>query len=123
MPDRQLHLKHPDGFDDDMFARFKAGCRVWTAYVHAVLAEDLHQLGQVEYVVGDPTLSTDRTIATLPISGDWTIGARAHFEDAASPMLYEFLPFHFVIHTHEGLTEDRGDGPQTSWRKALKPTS
>ena len=121
MPKRQLHLKHPEGFDDDMFARFEAGCRIWTAYVHAVLAEDLHNLGTVEYIVMPPTLSADRTVATLSISGAWTIGARAHFEDGASFMLREFLPIHFVINAHEGLTEDRGDGPQTSWRKALKP--
>lgn len=120
MHHRQLHLKHPDGFDDDMFARFEAGCRVWAAYVHAVLAEDLHKLGHVDYIIDPPTLSKDRTIATLPISGPWTVGARAHFEDNASFMVREFLPIHFVLNAEEGLTEDRGDGPKTSWRKAIK---
>ncbi len=119
---RRLHLKHPDGFDEEMFRRFEAGCRVWSAYVHAVLKESLHQVGEVEYQIGPATLSEDRTIASLTIQGEWSVGARAHFEDAGSFLLREFMLFPFALGLMEGLEEERGEG-EVSWRSAYPPSS
>jgi hypothetical protein len=122
-PNRWLRLRHPDGFSDEMFGRFQAGCRVWQTYVQSVLAETFHQYGDVEYAFFAATLSEDRRTASLPVGGRWTLGARSHFENLSSYLLQEFLPLAFREGLEEGLTEpsfDETTRSETSWRRPLE---
>ena len=119
IPNRFLHLRHPEGFSDDQFRKFRAGCRVWEAYMRAVLQEGILNCGEVEYHCLPPSLSTDRTIASLPLAGKWTIGSRHHFEDMGSYLLREFLRTEFDDRLEEGLTEASFADSQmfeTNWR-------
>jgi len=116
-----MHLRHPDGFDDDHFEQFRAHCEVWRAYVCAVTANwaVLQSKGQPpEYEFFPPERSQDRRVVTLPVGGYHTLGSRAIFEDAAAWLLSDFFPLPFKLLLEEGLTESlRGDrGPETFWR-------
>ena len=73
-----------------------------------------------EYVFHQPELSDEQRTATLPITGEWTIGSRPAFEDAASHLLRTFMPFEFALHLEEGLTESATGELRTSWRKAFQ---
>ncbi|MCA9685879.1 MAG: hypothetical protein KC457_27125 [Myxococcales bacterium] len=120
---RWLHLRHPDGFSDEMFAMFAAHCRIWQAYTKAVLAEwatlEPGHPRTPSYVFFEPT--RDGNIVTLPVGGDYTLGSRATFENAASHLLSDFFPIHFRIGLEEGLTEttDLSRGPATNWRPVM----
>ena len=121
-PNRWLHLRHPQGFTDEDFERFRAHCEVWQAYVSAVLANWsllVTNTGQApNYIFFEPELSPDRKIATLPVGGDSNLGSRSMFENGASRMLSEYFPWDFKQQLEEGLTEtiNRQKGPQTYWR-------
>ena len=120
---RQLHLRHPNGFDDAMFARFLSGCRLFRLHVETVLEEwarlsvsdDEGVSG--EYVFEEPARSPDFTIVSLAISGKWTLGSRAKFENGASYLLAEFLPATFKQDLEEGLSERITGETMTSWRR------
>ena len=119
---RWLHLRHPDGFDDDMFECFVAGCALWDAYVQTSLRERTRlgrPDGPASYVCLPPTRSDDRTVVTLPLAANSTVGSRASYEDAGSYLLREFFPLAFHLGLEEGLTEDLGDGhgASTNWRR------
>ena len=123
-PNRWLRLRHPDGFGEREWTIFQANCRVLEAYVRACLAEaDTFRLAGAEgcpnprYEFFPPTLSADRTTATLPLGGPSTVGTRATFEDASAWMLSDHLPFEFRLGCEEGLTEP-AVSPSTSWRPA-----
>jgi len=124
-PNRWLHLKHPDGFDDERFAEFEAHCRIFENHVKAVLgnAQYLSNLKRsvgetpIRYVFFQPELSDDRKIATLPIGGENTLGTRANFENGLSWMLWYYMPVGFKRDLEEGITEDFGTGKHTNWRK------
>lgn len=125
-PDRFLHLRHPDGFSDERFTLFVSHCRIWQAYVCAVLAE-WHTIepshGRAPaYLFFDPSRSSDGLQVTLPVGGDQTLASRATFEDAASHLLSDFFPFEFKLGLEEGLTETTrpNGGLETSWRQALR---
>jgi hypothetical protein len=106
-PNRWLRLRHPEGFSDDMFARFRAGARVWAAYVAAVLAEE-YRPGDVQYQVFEPEISADRTVVSLPIGGTQTLGSRSDFEDVHAYLLSRFMPLEFRRDLEEGITEPDG---------------
>lgn len=118
---RWLHLRHPSGFSDDDFERFRSGCALWEAYVRTSIAEHA-RLGDDEgdpvYVCLPPTRSADRTVVTLPLAGRSTLGSRAEYEDWGAFLLAHFLPLRLRRHLEEGLTEDIGGGAQTFWRPA-----
>lgn len=123
-PNRWLHVRHPAGFDTEQFAKFEAHCRIFRAYVEAVLAEwPLLRAGELppQYEFFDAELSHDRTIATLPLGGEQTLGTRHQLEDMRSRMLWEHFPAAFQLELEEGLTEaDVADRTKlrTEWRKA-----
>jgi hypothetical protein len=122
MAHRVLHIRHPDGLSEEMYLRFLAGCRLFEAYVKAVLSEwgRLPDAGPErvvgEYIFGAPRLSADRGVASLPIDGEGTLGSRAAFENASSYLLSAFFPSEFKQLVEEGLTESTGDG-RTYWRQ------
>jgi hypothetical protein len=125
-PNRWLHLRYSPGFDDDLFALFQAHCGVWTAYVQAVLdrwpvLEPNYRSPPPRYVFFAPERSADRTVVTLPVGGDFTLGSRVLFENGASRMLSEFFPLAIRLCLEEGLTEtiNSAVGPQTFWRRAI----
>lgn len=126
-PNRWLHLKHPDGFDDELFAEFEAHCRIFENHIQTVLGNVHHlwnlkrSVGEtpVRYVFFQPELSSDRKIATLPIGGENTLGTRASFENGLSWMLWYYMPVGFKRDLEEGITEDFGTGKQTNWRKPV----
>lgn len=127
MPDRWLHLRHPEGFDQARFDAFCAFCRIWTKFVEATLEERKYILGlergDVEYIFFDPILSADRKVASLPIGGTNTLGSRSHFENQHWRRAWENFPYPFLSDAQEGITEDIGHGPQTNWRPCLAPKS
>ena len=126
MARRVLHLRHPDGFSEEMYLRFLAGCRLFQAHVSITLSEweRIANAGAErvvgEYAFGPPTLSPDRRVASLPIEGEATLGSRAAFENCSSYLLGAFLPPEFKQHLEEGLTEPAVDG-RTYWRTPSEP--
>ncbi len=123
MTRRILHLRHPEGFSDDMFKRFESGCSLFRALVETTLSEwtSLPDAG-AERVIGQyqfsaPELSGDRRIVSLPIDGTWTLGSRAAFENASAYLLRAFLPTEFKRHVEEGLTESGTGDTRTHWRR------
>jgi hypothetical protein len=120
-PERWMRLRHPDGFAPERFDEFCALCRIFRAYVEASLAEPaIFDFGSPSYVFFEPELSADRTIASLPLGGQPTVGSRAHFENGSSWMLWHLLPVAFRAELEEGLTEDIGNGLRTNWRKPFE---
>lgn len=123
-PNRWLHVRHPSTFSAEEFELFKALCRVFRAYVEASLAEWLllggHEAPHYEFF--EPTLSSDRKVATLPVGGEWTLGTRAEFENFKSYMLWERFPLPLRFQLEEGITEpdpsSATGGTWTNWRKA-----
>lgn len=125
VPNRWMHLRHPDGFDDAMFEMFRAQCDVWQAYVQAVTRHwsVLESRGRPpEYEFFLPERSPDRRVVTLPVGGYQTLGSRATFEDANSRLLWDYLPLEMKKLLDEGLTETINStrGPETFWRPVLR---
>lgn len=123
-PNRWIHLRNPDGFGDHEWSVFKANCRVLEAYVRACLKEaDTFRMSSAEgypapdYTFFPPTLSQDRSTATLPLGGPSNLGSRSQFENGSAWMLSDHLPFEFRLGCEEGLTEP-SVAPSTSWRQA-----
>lgn len=116
-----MHLRHPDGFTPERFEQFRAGCRLFEAHVRTVLAEwqRLRQDPRAitgQYIFGEPVLSEDRRVATLPIDGSNTLGSRSEFENMNSLLLHRFLPTEFRSALEEGLEEEVTGELVTSWR-------
>lgn len=121
-PNRWLHLRHSDGFEDPEWTIFQANCRVLEAYVRACLSEagifrmtSADGYADPDYTFFAPTLSKDGTTATLPLAGPSNLHTRATFENGSAWMLSDHLPLKFRLRCEEGLTEpavSRG----TSWR-------
>ena len=127
-PNRWLHVRNRRGFTPEQFECFKAHCRVWRAYVEAVLADWRHfeTYDAPRYEFFEPELSADKTVATLPLGGEWTLGTRSFFEDASSRLLWEWFPLSFQLEVEEGLTEPApadASRNQTNWRKPLGSSS
>lgn len=127
-PNRWLHLRHPDSFNAEMYALFLCHTRIWRAYVEALLLE-WPQMPQhfgtpaPAYEFYPPELSHDRTVASLPLGGPWTLGSRAAIEDGCSHLLWQYFPVPFLFGLDEGLTESTFADPsqlQTNWRKATR---
>lgn len=124
VPNRWLHLRHAEGFSDDLFCRFEAGCRLWLSFARTCIDERRRLgevLGEVDYRAGSPALSADRRVATLPVGGPWTLGSRSAFEDGSAWLLSHFMTHPDTLHIEQGLTEDIGQGPATSWRPVVLP--
>ncbi|ACY14218.1 hypothetical protein [Haliangium ochraceum] len=126
-PNRWLHLRHPRGFDDAHFAIFRAHCEIWKAHCVATLKQWRHlplMSGEAPgYLYFDPTLSSDRRIASLPIGGDYTAGSRATFENASSKLLWQYFLLDFQLELEEGLSEMRDSEVVTTWRRVLRPVA
>ena len=119
-PNRWLHLRHPRGFSPDDFELFKAQCRVFRAYVEAVLTNwsYFEKYPAPRYVFFEPELSSDARVAS-PLGGEQTIGSTATFENLTAWMLSWRFPIAFRQELEEGLTEPDPSDPQamaTSWR-------
>jgi hypothetical protein len=120
-PNRWLHVRHHGGFSSDQFDIFRAHCRAFRAFVEAALSE-WALLGRgpaPKYEFFEPELSTDRTIASLPLGGEQTLGSRYAFEDWRSFMLWEWFPVAFIQQLDEGITEMVGEATlaPTNWRR------
>ena len=125
-PNRWMRVRHPSTFSEGEFEFFKAHCRVFRAYVEAALAEPLlWGAPSLRYEFFEPTLSPDRTVASLPLGGEWTLATRAEFENARSYMLWDHFAIPLKFQFEEGLTEPaptrNPESPPrlaTNWRKA-----
>ena len=122
MQHRTMSIRHRRALTDAEFAQFRAHCDVFRSFVEAVFRNwhtirVSHDYPAPKYEFGEPTLSPDRTTASLPISGEQTIGSRAEIENLSSYMLWQFFPPAFKADLEEGITEDIGRGMQTNWRK------
>ena len=126
---RWLHLRHPQGFSEELLERFQAGCRIWRAYVEALLTDwrytpNAGSAAAPRFVICDPELSADRRVATLPLGGEQTLGSRARIENQSCFLLRAYLPSEFKCDLEEGLTEDDLAGRRvTNWRKPVVPLS
>lgn len=122
-PDRWLHVRLPRPLTDAEWELFCAETRVFRAYVEATLAV-WPSLGfgheAPAYRFFAPELSTDRTVATLPLGGAWTLASRALFESGAAYMLWERFPAETQALVEEGLTEEHDGTPETHWRAARR---
>lgn len=122
-PNRWLHLRHPEGFDEQRFSAFQAHCEVWKAYCQAVLREwsalPLMQGDAPRYVFFDPDISDDRFIVSLPLGGTITLDSRSVLENGASELLWQFFTIEFLLDLEEGITEDHGSGLVINWRRVL----
>lgn len=126
MPLRIMHVRLPRPFTDAEFERFRAHCDVFRAFVEAVLhnwttIRSYHNYPAPKYEIGEPTLSADRLTASLPITGEQTLGSRAEIENTSSYMLWQFFPPEVREELEEGITENFGTGMQTNWRKIPTP--
>jgi hypothetical protein len=123
MTRRVLHLRHPAGFSQELFERFRAGCRLFQVHVETTLLEwtrfpAVEEGVRGEYRFSTPELSADCLIASLTLEGPATVGSRAAFENASSYLLRMFLPYDFKRDLEEGLTETVATGETlTHWRK------
>jgi hypothetical protein len=128
MPKRFLHLRHPQGFSSERMQEFRAGCRLFQIHVDTVLAEWRALPGRAEavlgtYAFGEPSLSADTRVASLPLDGESTLGSRTEFESCSSYLLSQFLPAAFCEELESGLEEDlTGSGERiTYWRRLSFP--
>lgn len=126
-PNRWLHVRYSKGFSPELWALFHAHCRVFEAHARALL-DNWSELGQGEsppdYEFFPPELSDDRTVASLPLGGESTLGSRCIIENACSPLLWQFMPLEVQLHLEEGLTEPHltKEGKfTTNWRKPAQP--
>lgn len=124
-PNRWLHLRLPRAFTPQEEAAFAAQAKVFEAYVEATLAA-WTAFGYAElpprYAFFPVELSDDRTTATLPLGGDWTLRSRALFESGASYLLWQHFPLAFLDEAEEGLTEEHGGERETHWRRLARST-
>jgi hypothetical protein len=129
-PSRWLHVRHRGGFTEEQWASFQAHCRYFEGCANALLTNWV-ALGQGErtlrYVFFPPELSEDRTIATLPLAGEWSLGTRAAIENGLSGLLWGYLlrymPIEDFAALEEGLTEPSLADPSklaTNWRPAQR---
>ncbi len=127
--DRWYSLRHPDGFNDELFGRFCAAARVWVTWMNAVVrdAEFLHPLMEVpddsvEYRVEQSKVSEDRNIVTVGISGGpSTYGWLKTFEDEYPEQLYRWLPLWLRPELEVGRRDSRGFSPETLWNRLHSP--
>ena len=118
-----MRLRQPAGFSNEVFEVFCASCESFKAYANALLA-NWHRLpgkanhASITYTFFPPELSSDQTIASLPIGGGQNLGTRAAIENVSSYMLWQHLPMEFMEGLEEGLTETINplNGLQTYWR-------
>jgi hypothetical protein len=125
MPLRIMHIRHRRPFTDVEFAQFAAHCDIFRAFVEAVFRNwaairTYHNYPAPRYEFGEPTLSPDRLIASLPIRGEQTLGSRSEIENMSSYMLWQFFAPEFRSDLEEGITEDFGTGMRTTWRAVPK---
>lgn len=127
-PTRWLHVRHRGGFTDEQWSSFQAHCRYFEACANALLTSWV-DLGKgdrpLEYLYFPPELSEDRTVATLPLGGDQTLGSRAAIENGHAELLWCYLlrcmPIEDFVKLEEGLTEPHLTDPSklgTNWRPA-----
>ncbi len=122
-PDRWLHLRLPRPFTEAEVEMFRAHAAVFRAYVDASLAA-WRSFGfghdAPTYVFFPTELSADRTVATLPIGGTWTLTSRALFETGAAYLLWQHLPYELQAVAEEGLSEEHDGERETHWRPARR---
>lgn len=120
-PNRWLHVRLPRPLSEAEWAMFQAQVRVFERYVTSTLADWAalgHDYAPPAYVFFPPELSEDRTVATLPLGGDWSLGTRALFENGATFMLWQHYPHELQMEIEEGLSEPHEGAIATEWRRA-----
>ena len=100
---RLLLLRHPDGFPEAEWRSFVAQCRVWRATIEATVEswDDL-SMGRLAiprplYRFGEPELSADHTLATLPLDGELAPAAASALEPGVPAALYHDFPLWFRL--------------------------
>ena len=134
-PNRWMRLKNPKRFTPAEFEHFRANCAIWKVHTEAVLSNwSVLSRGDSPapiYIFFDPEISEDRTIVSLPIGGEWSLGARAIFENHYSSLLWAYFSPWLLIEMEEGLSEYMPDDLnfpdqltlRTNWRSPLKAAS
>lgn len=97
-PRRYFRLRYERGWDAPLVEIVVTGYREWLEWAKSVLqtwSEVPHRakLPKPTYRFGEPSLSEDSKVITIPIDGDpITHGAMMVFEDGVPPSLYIHLP-------------------------------
>jgi hypothetical protein len=120
-PNRWLHVRLPRPLSEAEWTIFEAQARIFARYVAGTLGEWTalgHDYDPPAYVFFAPELSADRTVATLPIGGGWSVGTRALFENGASFLLWQHFPHELQMEIEEGLSEPHDGVVETAWRPA-----
>jgi hypothetical protein len=116
MPDRVLHVRQPAGFTAEALDVFRASAEIFKAHATKLLEvwhrlPNKHDHPKITYDFGPPALSDDGTIASLPISGEWTLGTRSEIEIGSAILLWRWMPYEFI----DGLDQGRTEDGQTTW--------
>ncbi len=122
-PDRWLHLRLPRPYTAAEWERFQAQARIFAAYVNATLGEWQalgFGSGAPAYRFFPAEQSADRTVATLPIGGAWTLASRSLFESGAAYLLWQHFPAELQAEAEEGLSEQHDGTEETHWRPARR---
>jgi hypothetical protein len=111
MQDRWLHIRQPAGFSEEMFRVFCASAEVFVAHASALLRvykqlprRSAHS--DVQYTFHAPELSSDKTVASLRISGANTVATRSDIEIGCCYILWQFFPTSFMSGLEQGRTEE-----------------
>lgn len=119
---RQLHIRHPSGFSDDVFDVFCASSEVFVAHAEALLRifrrlPHNRDHPQTIYEFGSPLLSHDRRMASITISGESTLATRSSIEIGLAHLLWVHLP----IGVLDGLEQGRTENGETFWWPPHQP--
>ena len=122
MFDRFLHVRRAGGFTPELFDVFCASAELFSSHASKLL-ELLPRLSIHEghdpgvYVFGPASLSPDRTIATLPLGGSVSHGARSMIEIGYAHLLWVHMPMDAV----DGMDQGRTEGDDTQWWPLHQP--
>ncbi len=122
MANRQLHIRHPSGFSDEVFDVFCASAEVFVAHAEALLRvfrrlPTNRDHPQTAYLFGSPSLSQDRRTASISITGEWTIATRSAIEIGLAHLLWVHLP----IEVLDGLEQGRTENGEATWWPPHQP--
>ena len=124
---RWFHLRHPEGFDDTFFQTFRAECRIWRAYIEAVLegwdylSPGRSGIPKPVYEFGEAMLEEDGKVVTFSIGGEVSYGALKFFEDEFPQQLYMDFPLWFRLDLEFGRRDLLGWSPVTRWWPLIDP--
>jgi hypothetical protein len=122
--ERSYMLRHPQGFTAQRFGWFCVGCSEYRGYVEGILRHwaaiwpDRLDL-QCEYAVGEPVLSPDTLVASLPLGGTPNVYLASWVEDEFPSQLSRFLPIWFTLELQSAYVNPAMGRATPSWTPLL----